>query len=669
MTNRPSIYIACLIIAVLSFSYVHAQVPRNLPPGVPPIRPRTDTTAEKLEHRNPLEDSITISYHYFDSTRPHKLDSSISDFFARFPVPFSYADLGNFGNAVRSFLFTPYMKPGWDAGFHSYDIYNFTVENTRLFTTTRPYTELAYFFGSKSEQLINLMHTQTRNKGRVNVGFEYRQISSPSAYKNQNTSHHNIRVNVSYQGVYKRYAASLIFINNKLHSAENGGIQNDSDLTKLTFNDPFGIPTRIGNASSFSRNFFTANVGTGTIYDQNIIMFRHTYDLGQKDSLVADTVTYRLFYPRIRFQHTLEYRKENYVFQDQFPDDSLYLKYYSFLPNSNTVYFKDSWEKLTNDFSIISFPQKNNLNQFLKANAGFEWISGGYYPYKNNYTNIYFGGEYRNRTRNQKWDLVASGRFYTAGDYAGDYETYISLERLLGKKGGDLLVGFQNVNRSPASIFDKSVSSFPVITDGNFNKENISRFFANINFSALGLSLSGDYYFIGNYMYFDNFFSARQQSAIFNVLHAGAEKKIRLKRLWYWYIDAHIQQATGNAPVNLPFLFTLNRFAFEGNFFKNLFLSTGFEVRYYTGFNADNYSPFNGQFFLQSEFNTRGNRPDLSAYLNFRIKSFKGFIRVENLNTINLDNNYKFTRNNFSGPHYPQKSFWFRAGIWWSFVN
>jgi hypothetical protein len=170
-------------------------------------------------------------------------------------------------------------------------------------------------------------------------------------------------------------------------------------------------------------------------------------------------------------------------------------------------------------------------------------------------------------------------------------------------------------------------------------------------------------------MYFDDFFAAKQQSAIFNVLHAGAEKKIRLKRLWYWYIDAHIQQATANAPVNLPFLFTINRFAFEGNFFKNLFLSTGFEVRYYTGFNADNYSPFNGQFFLQSTFSTRGNRPDLNAYLNFRIKSFKGFIRVENLNTLNLDNNYKLTRNNFSGPHYPQKSFWFRAGIWWNFVN
>ncbi len=670
MSSRLSIYTACLTVSILLCICLHAQINRNLPPGVPPIRTQKDTTGEKqqLEHRNPLEDSITISYHYFDSSRAHKLDSSINDFYARFPVPYYYRDLGNFGNAAESFLFTPYMKPGWDAGFHSYDLYNFTVENTRQFTTTRPYTELAYLIGSKSEQMINLMHTQNR-KSNINFGFEYRLMSAPGAFKNQNTSHHNIRVNLSYQGPYKRYSSSLIYITNKLHSAENGGIQSDTSLTNLNFNDPFGIPTRIGNASSFSRNFFTANVNTGTIYDQLIILFRHNYDLGQKDSLVTDSVTFRLFYPRIRFQHTIEYRKENYVFKDELPDDSLYLRYYNFLPNSNNIYFKDSWQKLTNDFNIISFPQKNNLNQFLKAGAGYEWITGGYYPYKNKYSNIYFEGEYRNRTRNQKWDLVASGKLYTAGDYAGNYEAYISLERLLGRNKGNLLIGFQNVNRSPSSIFDKGVSSFPVVEDGNFNKENISRVFANLNFSALNLSLTGDYYIIGNYLYFDNFFAAKQQSALFNVLHIGAEKKIRLQKYWSWYIEAHLQQATANAPVNVPLIFAINRFAFEGNFFKNLFLSTGFEVRYYTLYNPDNYSPFNGQFFLQEEFSSRGNRPDVNVYLNFRIKSFKGFLRAENLNTLNPNDKYQFTKNNFSAPHYPQRPFWFRFGVWWNFVN
>jgi hypothetical protein len=142
-----------------------------------------------------------------------------------------------------------------------------------------------------------------------------------------------------------------------------------------------------------------------------------------------------------------------------------------------------------------------------------------------------------------------------------------------------------------------------------------------------------------------------------------------LRKHWNWYIEAHLQQATSNAPVNIPFLFTRHRFAFEGNFFRNLFISTGVEVKYYTPYHPDNYSPFNGQFFLQDTFTTKANRPDINAFLDFRIKSFKAFIRAENLNTADPSNNWGFTKNNFSGPHYPLRSMWIRVGIWWSFVN
>jgi hypothetical protein len=243
----------------------------------------------------------------------------------------------------------------------------------------------------------------------------------------------------------------------------------------------------LGTESQFSRNPFSVKITTGTEYKQNILLFRQQYDLGQKDSLVTDSVTYRLFYPRIRFQHTIEFKKDNYSFHDDVPIDSLYLKYYNFNPANDTVSFRDEWSKLTNEFAVISFPEKNNQNQFLKLGAGYEMIAGGFYPYKTKYNNIYFTAEYRNRTRNKKWDVVLSGRLYSAGTNAGDYEAYASLERVLNNNKGNLLVGFQNVNRSQSAVFSPNVSSFPVITGGeNFNKENISKAFAAINFSKLG---------------------------------------------------------------------------------------------------------------------------------------------------------------------------------------
>src|SRR3954471_11784706 len=49
---------------------------------------------DSLVHRNPNEDSITINYRYYDSSRINKLDSSVADFYTRYPVPYTYVDLG-----------------------------------------------------------------------------------------------------------------------------------------------------------------------------------------------------------------------------------------------------------------------------------------------------------------------------------------------------------------------------------------------------------------------------------------------------------------------------------------------------------------------------------------------------------------------------------------------
>src|SRR5205809_188282 len=121
---------------------VHAQVYDTIPGeqyqydnrGLPI---RRDSSNETLKHRDVYEDSITIYFRNWDSTRIGKLDSSINDFYSRFPVPWQYHDLGNLGTAAESFIFKPYMKPGFDAGFHAYDIYRYTPEITRFFQTTR----------------------------------------------------------------------------------------------------------------------------------------------------------------------------------------------------------------------------------------------------------------------------------------------------------------------------------------------------------------------------------------------------------------------------------------------------------------------------------------------------------------------------------------------------
>src|SRR5690606_20704700 len=144
--------------------------------------------------------------------------------------------------------------------------------------------------------------------------------------------------------------------------------------------------------------------------------------------------------------------------------------------------------------------------------------------------------------------------------------------------------------------------------------------------------------------------------------------KNRITRHLNLYSDFIVQQTTGQTPIRVPLFYTRQRLAFEGNFFKNLFLSTGIDVKYNTPYKANNYSPVMGKFVPQDSI-TISNLPQLNVFFNFRIKSFSAFITAENLNTATLNDGFAFTNNNFAAPHYPTPGFLLRFGLQWRFVN
>jgi len=629
---------------------------------------RRNTGNDSLKTRNSLADSITIFYRYFDSTRPRTIDSSINDFYTRFPLPYRFHSLGNYGTAAQSLVFEPFMKAGFDAGFHAYDIYRFTPANTRLYQTTRPYTELSYLLGSKAEQLISFLHTQNR-KDNFNFTIEYRFSNAPGAIKNQNASHNNFRFTTHYRSPNRKYGLNLIYLSNKAASSENGGLQDVKMLDSLRLNDPYELETRLGRPGAARRNPFNTNVTTGNVYKETAVLLRQFYDFGKKDSIITDSTAYKIFYPRFRLEHTLRFTGSSFQFYDEVADSALYRQYFNrIMPDSSYIGYQDRWTDITNQFSILTFPDKNNQSQFIKAGIALQNLGGRFDSVvRKNFYNVYVLGEYRNRTRNQVWDIEARGELYLNGLNTGDYEVFISMKRLLGKKAGYFNIGFHNVNRSPSFIFDP-LSRFPIDNRTNFNKENNIRLFASYENPRNGLVISGSYYAISNYMYFDSFFRAKQEATLFNVLHIRAEKKFRLSRYWNWYTEVDVQQTTGQPPVNLPLILTRNRIAFEGNFFTNLFLSTGVELRYHTAYKADGYSPFLGKYFYQNRETLR-NRPDINLFLHFRIKSFKGFIRIENLNSLNTSKGFEFSKPNMVSALYPTTTLWTRVGIWWNFIN
>lgn len=639
---------------------------------------RKDTAASNVERRDYSDDSVKVEVYSLSSVKASTFDTSIRDFTTRFPVPATHVYLGNDGSATRSLLFATPQRTGFDPGFHSHDVYKWKVENLRFYNTPRPYTELGYLLGTRQEQMIDILHTQNV-KPYWNVNFQYRMLSAPGVFRNQKNNHTNYQIASWYQSPNKRYNNYFAVIGSKIQAGESGGILGDKNY----LDDPvyqrsrLTIPTNIGGSPSFGGDLFSTTLVTGRREKEFNFFLRQQYDFGKKDSVVTDSTVVPLFYPRLRFEHNFRYGTYSYLFQDvpssgrtsNIPDTTYYDSLYKLdIRSTDSVFLEDRWREISNDFSVYQFPDAKNLQQYIKLGAELQLLKGTLRASNPSLYNIIAHGEYRNRTRNQKWDINAFGRLHTAGYNSGDYHAYISLQRLLSQQLGTLQLGFENINRSPSFLYDQR-SSFYLDTAKSFGKENTAHFFAGYYIPKLSLQLRGDYYFVTNYLYLNGYKSLQQENAVFNLLRVSALKTFSLGRVWKVYSEVYVQQKAGGAAVNVPAVYTRNRLSYEGRFFRNLNLSTGLEIRYHTPYKADNYSPVLGQFFYQDTL-AISNRPDVHAYLHLRIRTFKAYLRVENLNTATTaGGGFGFNRNNFAAPYYPMPGMFVRFGIYWTFMN
>lgn len=674
------------LISFLLFSVaLYSQRPGNLPgraignlPGAVSNRfsgAFSGSTSDSLEHRDKYEDSITIYYQLPSSLVSNWLDSTINDFTKRFPIPAHHLFLGNNGTATNSLLFAPNMQSGWDHGMHAFDVYRWDQESIRFFNTTRPYTELAYLLGGRMEQVIEVTHTQNV-RPNWNASLRYRLINSPGEFKNQRTNHNNYLVTSWYQSINKRYNNYFAMFANALQSDENGGLKNDKDyLSDPAYNDRFNIPTYIGGDAEFETNFFSSKLLTGNRYVDFNIMLKQQYDLGKKDSIVGDSTIIPLFYPRLRFEHVFRYSNYKLKFIDlpnfdigYFPDSAYYQDNYNYTLLTDSLILFDQWKEFNNEFSIYQFPDAKNQLQFIKAGIVIQNLKAVTNKFSGSFYNLIAQGEYRNKTRDKKWDIEAAGKLFLNGLNSGDYEATINLKRYVAKRGGYVDLGFRNVNRTPSFVFN-SKSSFYFDAAKDFNKENITLLSASLFQPKLGVLLTGNYFLASNYTYFTGYYKAEQENALFNLLQISLGKVIRLGKKWLWHADVYFQQKTGDVAINLPLIFTRNRIGYEGNLgFRKLNMATGLEIKYNTPYKADGYSPANGKFYYQDSLSI-SNRPEIAAYLHFRIRNFRAFIRAENLNTVTTENGFSFRHHNFAAPNHPYATFQLKLSVYWSFVN
>lgn len=654
---RSFILICCLLAAV---QCVHAQIGQRFGNmgGGGGASMQKDTGKHTHE-----PDTITISYRRLGEPTDYRLDSSLADFTDSYlRVPATYMFLGNTGAPARNLLFTPFMKPGFDAGYHTFDVYGFNHENARIYTTTKPYSELRYLVGSQQEQHIGVLHTQNRTD-RFNFGFEYNKKYAPGFFRSQATNHDIYRVTGRFNSKNKRYNAYLSYFYNKFNNGENGGIRGaDSILDNPTYSQRKTVDVNLGNYSATSSGLFTTTLPVKTTNKQSGFMFVQQYDWGKGDTIhVNDTTDYYKFDPFFRVQYTFKVDNDGLEYLDGQPDTFFYANKYNWGFNGDTIRARHEWRNISNDISLIQFPIRGNQGHFISAGARYESIRGTFLDANISFSNLVLHGEYRNKTRNQKWDLQAKGEFYLTGQNAGDYNITGMLSRYLNETLGNVHLLFSNTNREASYIYKYFSSTYDSWYNNSLGKENTTLLQFSADNRKLKYNLAVNYYLMENYTYFSNYYTSAQAPALFNLLQVVLNKHFKYKK-YNWYAEFAFQQVHGDGRINVPAFWTRHRLAYETKLFNNLNLMTGIEAKYNTSYYADYYSPVIGQFVYQTTQRIKYYAPDLAAFVHFRIKSLSAFIRGENLNTF-------FATNNFAGPAYPYNNFTFRLGLRWWFIN
>jgi hypothetical protein len=663
--NKKTLLIAfgfCLL-AVVAKSQALQGLRNRLPTTVPSQnRSSNSDSLVQPEKRKPVH--ITIHYRYLNDVTDREIDSSINDFTHYLPMPADYVYLGNLGTPAHSLIYSPKTYTGFDPGFHAFDIYRFKTDSTRFFQTTKPYTRLRYLIGSKQEQLIEVLHTQNHTEN-FNFGFHFRKINAPGFFRNQNTDDNSFNVFAHFTSKSQRYNAYLSFVANKLHAGENGGIKSNDDLENPNYADRRTIPVYLGGSNPYSIGFFTTPIATKSEFIENSWLFNQRFDWGTGDTIQVNDTTKRYeFHPVFRVEHTFKLSHQIAGFTDTIPESAstYYFNHYGIDSLwKNKLRAIQDWKIISNDLSLVQFPNKNNQGHFLKLGATYKYMKGEFLQNSIGFYDLKGHAEYHNLTRNHKWELDARGEFLLLGNNFGDYQASASLSRYLNEKLGDIKLSFLNLNQTPSFVYRFFQSDRFASVNKDLKKTNITRLQLSADNDHLQYRLDVNYFLLTNFTYFKSFYASAQEATAFNLLQIILHKKFTAGH-FNWYLDLALQQTTGSNPLHVPLFWTRNRFTYENTLFKNLILCTGLEGSYHTPYNADYYSPVLQQFISQNEQTLSDAIPHATAFIHFRIKAFVAYVRAENLNVF-------VTQNLKEVPHYPYPDFAVRVGLQWAFVN
>ncbi len=610
-----------------------------------------------------------------------------------------YNYLGNLGSPRMSRIFFDRKE---ESQFFFTDPYDQSVlrpEDVTFTNTFSPYTNLTYyksFHNRNSEERFKSYFAINANK-RLGFGFYIDYLYGRGMYNNQSTAFFNGGLFASYRG--DKYDMHFIFNNDNLKMRENGGITDDRYIT-----DPLGM-------AEGKKQYESTDIPTvlNKVWNHNTsyhAFLTHRYNLGfykdkeKTDSLANDNLsiandsveTEREFVPVTSFIHTLEldFNGRKFITQDDaqnrqyfehtyFGNDSIDQNRRTSVRNTFGISLREGFNKwakagltafLTHEYRDFTLPDTTDVpdQRVIKH-------------YKENV--VYVGGELL-KEQGKLLHYKVLGEFAVAGEDAGQFRLEgngdLNLNLLGDSVRLDVNAYIKNLN--PVFYYRNFHSKHYWWDNSDLSKIMRTRVEGKLNFNRLGTTLRAGVENIKNYTYlantsvpvtnnsgeiisFKNNAAVRQHSGNIQVFTAMLQQKLKFG---IFHLDGEVayQKSSEQSILPLPELSAYGNLYLHAGLVKNVLqVSLGADVRYFTKYNAPDYSPVIGQFYLQNPENTVaiGGCPMVNVYANLHWKRTRIFVMMYNVNQNSGNSRY------FLAPHYPISPRILKLGISWNFFD
>ena len=412
------------------------------------------------------------------------------------------------------------------------------------------------------------------------------------------------------------------------------------------------------------------------------------------DSLLAvqkknaeDSLFYKSEYvPVTSFIHTVKFDNYRRIYEAyQTPADYYLQEYYDTgRLTGDSIYDQTKHWHMKNTFAIAMLEGFNKWAKAgLKAFASYDLrhyelptMEGGFEKYNEHVLSV--GGQLsKQEGKTLHYNAVAEIGLtgVDAGTLAIDGNVDVNIPFL-----GDTLQvrGDAFFHRETPSFYYRNYHARHLWWENDLDKTIHTRIMGTLSFPKTRTKLRVAVDEIKNYTYFSQSYditeeglrtgvmvTPMQESGGINLLTAQLEQNFRLGIL-NWENQFTYQHSSKESVLPVPAFNAYTNLYIKFKVVKVLNVDLGADMRYFTSYEAPDYSPYMGQYTVQGngENNVKiGNYPIVNVYANVHIKHTRFFVMMSHINAGQGDKNY------FFAPHYPMNERVFRIGVSWNFFN